>query len=505
MPAFADEQLLELLRAIDRLAPAPLYAASFAASSGVKRESLDEALDYLRLRGLVRLTDWVQGQGQGYALTSRGIKVLEEPRLLKRAQLPPAPALAGPPDRPTGTWDRGEAVRETLLNPVRPVVCGTLIVLNFLMFALGLFLALREGVDLSAYLGAGANVKVNIIRDELGALIPQEVLVKNEWWRLLSYAFVHGGLLHIIMNMYFLYSLGPLLETMWGSARFLVLYLVGAFTGGCAVMLTMRGAVGASGALCGLLTSLGVWVYLNRSFLPPNIVSNWMRNVFTNIMLIVIISVYFPRVSWEGHLGGALGGAFVSVPLNYLRFGRGWQKIAGLAGVVAIPAIALAWVVYTQEPIVDEIKVRVYLERPYREAEDGAVFVYRTQAGPLMNDWKHGLDQSRLAVAQAASQTIQQKLQETLELFKELGPYRDQEVADAVQKATHYLEEWSKFYALFAKTALLPPPWTPAQNQALSQQWENVVNACRPLTNSPILPARLARLFVNPKNQQDHE
>ncbi len=198
----------------------------------------------------------------------------------------------------------------------------TLLGLNIVVFIIGLVLALQQGIPAAAYVGGTGDRRIGVIQEELGSLNLFDVLVKDQWWRLLSYAFVHAGLLHIGMNMYFLFSLGPLLETLWGSARFLWLYLVAALWGGCAVMITQRAAVGASGALCGLLTSMGVWVYLNRRHLPPNLVSNWMRTVFTNIILIAVIST-LPSVSWEGHLGGALGGAIVSLPLNFQRFGRG--------------------------------------------------------------------------------------------------------------------------------------------------------------------------------------
>src|SRR5205085_3782365 len=136
-------------------------------------------------------------------------------------------------------------------------------------------------------------------------------------------------------------------------------------------------AVGASGALCGILTSMGVWVYLNRNFLPPNIVSSWMNNVITNIVLITLISI-LPglRVSWEGHLGGALAGVLVSVPLNYQRFGSGWQKAFGLVGILAVPVLSLGIVVHEYWDI---LHLRRHLYAPYREAEARAATVFFDQ------------------------------------------------------------------------------------------------------------------------------
>src|SRR5437867_1936325 len=73
MPRTDHDILTDLLRACFSLAPKPLYPASFAQEKGVDRATLDSALDELRLKGLVRLTEWVQGQGQGYTLTPAGL------------------------------------------------------------------------------------------------------------------------------------------------------------------------------------------------------------------------------------------------------------------------------------------------------------------------------------------------------------------------------------------------------------------------------------------------
>ena len=484
MAEIADELLLEVLKACAQSAPEPLYPAAFAAYSGLERNLLDKALDYLRLHGLVSFTDWVQGKGQGYALTSEGDKVLQNPRLLKRAQpITPAPPLSAPREPPDSPWARGEAVRETLLNPVRPVVTTILLAANILVFMVGLFIAMRQGATMGDYLGSGNGPVM-----EWGALVPGMVLLENEWWRLLAYAFIHGGVLHIGMNMYALFSLGPLLETLWGSVRFLALYLVGALAGGCAVMLSTHPAVGASGALCGLITSLGVWVYLNRNALPPHIVSSWMRAVFTNIMLMAVIS-FLPRISWAGHLGGAIGGALVSVPLNYQRFGTRRQKVLGLVGVFAVPILALGVVYYEHKDI---IQVRNYLYPRFRDAESQAGTVFDDYALPLMKEWMaNQFDKIDLPTARGAFTKVQQQLQETLQVFDKAGPYGDQRVADTVLKARRYLEEWSKFYALFSKTLELPPPWSQAQFQEQNQQLNDAIIAGRPLQRSGLLPTVL--------------
>ena len=181
-----------------------------------------------------------------------------------------------------------------------------------------------------------------------GPLTTDAVLRQHQWWRLLSYAFLHAGIMHIFFNMYFLYSLGPIMEAMWGSSRTLLLYLVAAVTGGCVVVWVNRtgaqghpiATVGASGALCGLLTSLGVWVMLNREHLPPALAASLSRNITINLVFIGIMSFVIPQVSWEGHLGGAIGGALASFPLQLSRYGDTWlHRIGGILGTLLVAAV----------------------------------------------------------------------------------------------------------------------------------------------------------------------
>jgi Uncharacterized membrane protein (homolog of Drosophila rhomboid) len=76
------------------------------------------------------------------------------------------------------------------------------------------------------------------------------------WWQTLSYAFVHGGLLHLIVNMLALVSFGPALERAWGKWRFLACYATAAVIGGLAQGLTVQQPiVGASAALFGLFAA----------------------------------------------------------------------------------------------------------------------------------------------------------------------------------------------------------------------------------------------------------
>src|SRR5262245_51983936 len=142
----AGPELLEvILRQCQATAPEPWYPSAYAQATGTPRESLDPYLDQLRLGGVIRLTDWVQGTGQGYALTELGAHILASPRQLNRiragelpaAQLRRAPAVDTREILPT-TWERGEAARAALTQATTPVVSLGLIALNVVWFIFGL-------------------------------------------------------------------------------------------------------------------------------------------------------------------------------------------------------------------------------------------------------------------------------------------------------------------------------------------------------------------------------
>src|SRR5205823_6228758 len=97
-----------------------------------------------------------------------------------------------------------------------------------------------------------------------GGLRAADILGRHQWWRLLTCCFVHIGFAHLAVNMFALYNVGPILERLWGSARFLMLYLISGVCGSSVMVLANLhelggGGAGASGALWGVLGSFGAW------------------------------------------------------------------------------------------------------------------------------------------------------------------------------------------------------------------------------------------------------
>jgi membrane associated rhomboid family serine protease len=350
--------LEQILRLCDGAKPNPWYPSLFAKTTGISRESLDPPLDQLRMGGLIQLTDWVQGNGQGYILTPAGSQVLESPRYLDKLRKGELPAigsrLTGVEDlrtKESTAWGRGEAVREALLGrDGTPVVTNALIIINILVFFAGMALTMQSNVPLGNYLSGGNGTgELRKIQDQIGFLSGAAVYLNHQWWRLLTCCFGHVGWVHLLVNMYSLYAVGPLLERMWGKGRFLILYLLAGFGGSCGMLLEnpVGGGAGASGALWGILASMATWLYLNRRFLPSSLIAVWTRQLLICFVLNVFITFSISYISKGGHFGGGVVGLIAAVPLDRIRFGRRATRWLAATALVIIPVICGTLVVYS--------------------------------------------------------------------------------------------------------------------------------------------------------------
>jgi rhomboid protease GluP len=175
-----------------------------------------------------------------------------------------------------------------------------LIVLNLVLFA--------AMVLQGAVAGMGARPLLNpdtYLLIHSGAQYWPLVLAEGEWWRCLTYAFTHGGLIHLAFNMVVLYQVGPLIEFEIGRARFLFLYLLTALTGTAAGYFwhPLTPVVGASGALFGLI---GFAAAFHHRMGDPVAIER--RNFMLQWAIFAFIFGLLVGADNAGHLGGALGG-----------------------------------------------------------------------------------------------------------------------------------------------------------------------------------------------------
>jgi membrane associated rhomboid family serine protease len=167
----------------------------------------------------------------------------------------------------------------------------------------------------------------------------------GEYYRLVTAAFLHAGLLHLAMNMFALASLGPVLESALGRVRFLALYLLSALGGSTLSFLVAEQTtfgVGASGAIFGLF---GAFYVVARRL------GGDTRSILTLLVVNLVITFAIPIIDWRAHLGGLVTGALVASALAYAPRGprRSTVQAAAcvavlllLVGAVAVRSSALA-------------------------------------------------------------------------------------------------------------------------------------------------------------------
>lgn len=191
------------------------------------------------------------------------------------------------------------------------IVTRALIGINLVVFIWEIFVA---GPSMLSMMG-GNGLDVVL---QAGALSPNSVLIYHEWWRILTSAFLHAGLLHIGVNMVSLWSLGRFIEMVAGKWRMALIYFVSLVASGLGVVYLSSpaqgasGTLGASGAIFGLF---GALFAIGFKLGPPG-----MRLVRDNMGILVvnlIITFAVPQISWQAHVSGLIVGFLLTLAIYY--------------------------------------------------------------------------------------------------------------------------------------------------------------------------------------------
>jgi len=162
-------------------------------------------------------------------------------------------------------------------------------------------------------------------------------VAEGTWWQLGTSMFTHVAVWHVAFNLLALWQLGPQLELVFGRVRFLGLYLLSGLTGSAFVYWLSEpysATLGASGALFGLMGAL--LVVAHKVGGDTRTILGWIGINF----LITILASSF--ISWQGHLGGFVGGVILAGAIVYApKQNRALWQYAGLAGVALAVAVAI--------------------------------------------------------------------------------------------------------------------------------------------------------------------
>ena len=183
----------------------------------------------------------------------------------------------------------------------------------------------------------------------MGANFGPQTMAGGEWWRLATYAFLHGGIIHVAFNMMALKNLGPLVEMRLGSARFGAVYAVASVTGGIGSLVSGTAlSVGASGAVTGLI---GAGIIIGH--LTPGAMAKNIRDQLLFWLGINLLIGFMPgsglNIDNGAHIGGLLGGAglgwlFLTLEHRAPGFARAARIPLGLLPVAMV--VALGWQFY---------------------------------------------------------------------------------------------------------------------------------------------------------------
>jgi membrane associated rhomboid family serine protease len=200
-----------------------------------------------------------------------------------------------------------------------------------------------------------------------GAKLNSLINSNHEWWRFVTPMFIHVNLLHLLVNMYSLWIIGPYVEKLYGGARFVVFWVLTGIAGVVASYLTVVGpetpmgalgrfllktqdepSAGASGALFGLVGVLFVFGIKFRRELPEGFKRAFGTGLLPMIGLNLFIG-YMGRgfIDNAAHMGGLVAGAALALVVDFRRPGES-SRVASVWQVLRALALAIVVVSFVQ-------------------------------------------------------------------------------------------------------------------------------------------------------------
>jgi membrane associated rhomboid family serine protease len=171
----------------------------------------------------------------------------------------------------------------------------------------------------------------------------------GQWWRLLTSIFLHFGLFHIALNMWVLYVNGRVAERIFGSLRYLVIYLVAGIAGSVASLLwhpIVNGA-GASGAIFGILGAMIAFFLKRDGGVPASVIKAQLTSVSIFVAYSLLNAARYQGIDNAAHVGGLVGGFLLgfilSRPLDTARNLKQWTlQWATALGLICVASLVIA-------------------------------------------------------------------------------------------------------------------------------------------------------------------
>lgn len=303
----------------------------------------------------------------------------------------------------------------------------------------------------------------------------------GQWWRFVTPVFIHIGLAHLLVNMYGLWIIGPYVERLYGSAKFVVLWVGTGIAGVVASYLSVRPewavgpvgrflfragdgpSAGASGALFGLVGLLFVFGIKFRRELPEG----FKRAFGTGLLPIIVLNLvigFLGRgfVDNAAHLGGLLAGALFGLVIGYKRPGER-AGVAVFWHILQVAALALVAVSF------------VMVGRNFKRSYDGPADVLPPAArGAETGEFVDAINQGRRALSTSLNKGDASGVDEAVKALEKASPLdkRSGELRDELKALLVRAKEYA---AMPAAGRTQQQQRTTAQGQLYSDfdEWDN--------------------------------
>ncbi|HKS42989.1 MAG TPA: rhomboid family intramembrane serine protease [Blastocatellia bacterium] len=213
-----------------------------------------------------------------------------------------------------------------------------ILTINILLFVLMAVVEVKSGRGAEAFVQSPS---IGVLID-FGGLDIQSV-AEGQWWRLVTYNFLHIGLMHLLFNSSALYQVGPQVEELYGSQKFIFIYMLTGVTSAVASFFFNLGGAGASGAIFGLIGLMAVYGYRLGGSYGQAI----MRQMLIWGAIGFLFGFVVPNINNVAHAGGFIAGGCLGFVISpdapaTSRASLSWNAAAIACILVLASSFALA-------------------------------------------------------------------------------------------------------------------------------------------------------------------
>ena len=216
--------------------------------------------------------------------------------------------------------EKENKIYERTFMPKKNIFTYLIIAICAVMFVVTAYL---DGFNLS---NIWSGFTASILR-KIGANYGPLLKDSHEIWRLFTYMFLHGSIIHILVNMYSLIAIGNQIETFFGRWKFLIIYLLSGIAGGMlSAALGSATSVGASGAIFGLLGSMLYFGFHYRAYFGQAV----KLQILPVIAINLAIGFMMPNIDNWCHIGGLVGGFLITMAVGVNGKSKTSDRVNGI-------------------------------------------------------------------------------------------------------------------------------------------------------------------------------